>query len=232
MRWKVLISVFLIPLITFAFSLTELLDITEHEVTKYEAQGLANEHPYHYTKLKEYYRYGKLFASYLFIKESEQMLNLALYSVNPIGKPPRNYFLNHLELNYYLKAKKEIPIVLAKVETAFNAYIGWSLATSSEKKEYKTLEYLIKDRFLQNWTGFLKVAPKPVFFLIPKWLTQPQDKHFLWLLNLSYNQGWIKKIVVATDKETLKRLEEEKLLPPNIKTEIIEDKKYIHCLVY
>jgi len=232
MRWKFLTFIFLIFNLSWAVSLTELLDTTQHEITKYESQGLANVYPYQYTKLTEYYRYGKLYSSYLLIKQAERMLNLALHSVNPLGKAPTNYFLNYLEAHYYFKVRQEQPITLAKVETSFNAYMDLLLASFTGKEDYKTLEYQIKDNFLQNWKNFLKSSPKPIFFLIPKNLNRPQDIQFMKLLSFSSKCCWVKKIIIETDNETLNKLRDKGLLPPKAKVNLIKDERYIHCLIY
>jgi len=235
MRWKFLISILFASFTTWAVSLMDLLNITEHEVTKYESQGLANIHPYAYTKLREYYRYGKLFSSYLFVKPAERMLNLALYSVNPLGEPPTNYFLKYLSIYSYKTLLKNYPVILGRTEADFNAYMDWALVPFWKKKDYKTLEYLIKDRFVQSWITFLKSAPKPLYFVIPKHTADQTDLIFLKLLRISYYQGWIKKIVVWGSEDSLFYLKRTQILPPATLFQVspvYENKNYILIALY
>ena len=183
-------------------TLSELLDAVQDIVTKYESDGTAVENPYLYTKVLEYYRYGKLYASYNLYEPAVEMLELAACSAAPVDCNPYRYFVSAVHPTNYYYLRRYYPVLAALVETSYNAYAQWWINKQLGKEEYteyKHPEFILKEKFLPAWEAFLRVEKKPIYFLIHKELTMP-DRFLLFLLRSSKRLGLIKKMVFYGDK--------------------------------
>jgi len=211
-----------------AATLTELLNIVQNELTDYEQQGLALEHPYVYTKLKNYYRYGKLYASYALETQAVELLSMASCSVAPLDCNPHKFLLRNMPINYFYLYKQKMPIVLANLETAYNAYAEWWIGENIKGgdiyKEYQNLGGILREDFYKAWQTFLTSVPKPVPFFITKRL-QDNDLFLLAMLRVAYYNGWVKEIKFCGDKGDLIYLVQKGFLPPQTKFKYIPNKK-------
>ncbi len=201
-----------------AATLTELLNSVQNEITKYEEQGLAIENPYIYTKLKEYYKYGKLYTAYLLSDHAIALLQMASCSVAPIDCYPHKYFYKHLTFQEFAKLYYKMPITLARIETSFNAYAEWWIGKHFENKEvyreYKNLEGILRADFFERWKTFLLDAPKPLVFRINRWGSlKPDDIFLLNMLRSAYFYMWIKRIVFYGDSKDYQLLINTQILP-------------------
>ncbi len=198
-----LISALLLPFaLASAATLSELLDAVGDIVTKYESDGTAVENPYLYTKVLEYYRYGKLYASYNLYEPAVEMLQLAACSAAPIDCKEYRYFVSALHPNNYSYLRRYYPVLAAEVETSYNAYAQWWINKQLGKEEYteyKHPEFILKEKFLPAWAAFLRVSKRPIYFVLHKNFGLP-DRFLLMVLNYSYRRGWIRKMVFYGDR--------------------------------
>ncbi len=200
----------------FSATLTELLDTVQRLITEYETQGKALTEPYVYNKLLNYYNFGKIYTAYMLDKQAEEMLSLASCSALPVDCKSHKYFVKNLDYQSYLYALRTMPVLLANVETAYNAYAEWWIGKRNSNNdvydEYKNLESTLKEKFLNAWKAFLLTMPKPIQFQISK---NPEfnDLFLLAMLKTAYYQGWIKKIVYYGDWANYRELTVKKWLP-------------------
>ena len=88
---KKLLLTIVVPLsLSFSATLSELLNTVQNIVTDYEASGKAVQYPYLYTKIYQYYRYGKLYTSYGLDQPAISLLEMAACSAAPIDCSPYN----------------------------------------------------------------------------------------------------------------------------------------------
>ena len=187
---------------TFAATLSELLDSVQTTLSQYESDGRAVEKPYVYNKMLNYYRYGKLYASYALYKPATEMLNMAACAAAPFDCSPYKYFVRAIHPQNYYFLRKNYPILTARLETAYNAYAEWWIKKYrgiEEYNEFKNLESILRSDFLTVWGDFLKVAKRPIYFQINKKLTDA-DRFLLEVLKFSCRQGLIKRLVFYGDK--------------------------------
>jgi len=220
----------------FSASLTELLQSVQSELTRYEQQGLALEDLYTYTKLKEYYRYGKLYASYAFEEPAVELLSLASCTVAPYDCSPHKYLLRNLTEKSFERYRREIPLVLAKLETSYNAYAEWWIRKNFSRdkfyEEYKNLEGVIRKDFYDRWRDFLTVAPKPVIFYFSRRFGPP-DFFALKALKFAYERGWLKQLCFYGDRGDFIFLIQKGYLPKDAKFVYFDkDKNYEFICAY
>jgi len=201
----------------FSASLTDLLNAVQNQITDYEQQGLAIEHPYTYTVLKNYYKFGKLLAAYGLVGPATDLLELANCKSAPLHCKEDKYFLKNIPFNYFEKYKEKYPFELANFETSYNAYAYWWIEEKIyENKDFQTfqgLEGILRREFLKNFKTFVYTVEKPIPFLI-KLNLRPNDVFILNVLYTAYRQGLIKKIVFEGPKGSFLFLIQENYLPP------------------
>jgi len=202
---------------TFSASLMELLNSVQNLVTEYETTGKALEHPYIYAQLTSYYKYGRLYAAYAMDKQATSMLSLASCAALPFDCKAYSYFLKKISYSTYIRVKLKYPVLLGKVQAAYNAYASWWLKKHFEGGEiyqtYKNLENVLKEDFAKYWESFLTAAPKPVIFKI---LRDPckEDLFLTAMLTTAYYQGWIRKVTFYGDWTAYRYLYVNGYLPP------------------
>jgi hypothetical protein len=200
----------------FSASLTDLLNAVQNQITDYEQQGLAIENPYTYTVLKNYYKFGKLFAAYGLVGPATDLLELANCAIAPLNCKSDRFFLQNVPLNYYYEYKKKIPIVLADFETNYNAYAEWwigqNLKDEESFKEYKNLDGILRSNFIKSFEAFLSAVQKPVPFFITLDL-RPNDLFLLNTLKSAYYNGLVKNLVFCGPKGDFIYLVQKGLLP-------------------
>lgn len=215
---KLLSAFFFSITLASAATLSELLDAVQNIVTKYESDGTAVENPYLYTKVLEYYRYGKLYASYNLYDPAVEMLELAACSAAPIDCKPYRYFVRNIHPQSYYFLRKNYPVLAALVETSYNAYADWWINKQlgkEEYKEYKHAEFIVKDKFLPTWEAFLKVEKKPIYFILHKRIDMA-DRFLLSVLRNSKRLCLIKRIVFYGDRADYLALLHSGLLDPSV----------------
>ena len=184
--------------LTFGATLTELLNSVQDTITNYEFSGKALEQPYVYTKMKLYYKYGRIYASYGIEKPAVKLLDLAACSGAPLDCRPYLYFETNISLTTYRYLRKYRPILLARTEAVYDAYANWwikkrTALLPSIYKSFKNLENILRYDFAKYWKAFLEGAPKPIYFVIPRsygW----KDRFLLAMLSSAYQLGWVKRI--------------------------------------
>lgn len=185
-----------------AATLTELLGTVQDTLTRYESDGTALTKPFEYNKMLNYYRYGKLYASYALYKPATEMLELASCTAAPLDCRAYKYFVKALHPENYRYLRNRYPILAAKVETSYNAYASWWIGKRNgegDYSEFKNLEAVLRSDFLSSWRDFLKVAKRPLYFQISKKINDA-DRFLLTVLKASCRKGWIKKMVFYGDK--------------------------------
>jgi len=213
---KLVVGAFLSAGLGFSASLTDLLNTIQNQISDYEQQGLAIEDPYTYTILTNYYRYGRLFASYGLIEPATNLLELANCAIAPLNCNPHKYLLQNLPINYYYEYKKKFPIVLADFETNYNAYAEWWIGENVKGEkvyaDYKSVDGLLRANFIKAFKSFTSAAPKPIPFYVTLDL-RPNDLFLLNTLKSAYYNGLITKIVFCGPKGDFIYLIQQGLLP-------------------
>ncbi|RTZ68096.1 MAG: hypothetical protein DSZ30_04720 [Aquificaceae bacterium] len=219
----------------FSTTLSELLNTVQDLVTDYETSGKAIRYPYLYTKISQYYRYGKLYTAYGLEKSAINLLELASCSATPIDCSPYKYFTRNLHPKSFSQLFKKNPVLTAKVETSYNAYAEWWINKKFSNDEtyhsYKNLENILKKDFLDAWAEFLRTADKPIHFQVSKSL-KPADLFLLDILYNSYRLGFIKKITFYGDKGDYMRLLHEGLIPYTVQYQPYNCTNYDFLVVY
>ncbi|NPB05902.1 MAG: hypothetical protein GXO08_05945 [Aquificae bacterium] len=214
--FKKLLAVAALAGASFGATLTELLDTVQRLITDYEVQGKAVTEPYTYNKLVNYYSFGKLYTSYMLDEQATEMLSMAACSALPADCKAHKYFVKNLNYESYRRALESLPVLLAEVETAYNAYAEWWIGkrTSDDEvyRQYRNLESVLKERFLNAWRAFLSAAEKPLYFQISEKVDW-NDLFLLAMLKLAYHQGWINKVVYHGDWVNYRELTVKKWLP-------------------
>ena len=225
---KFLLTAAVFTSITFGGSLTELLTSVQDILTDYETSGKAIEEPYIYTKLSKYYKYGVLYASYGLEKQAVKLLELASCTGATIDCKAYLYFLTNLDLNSYKRLRKIKPILLAKTEAAYDAYADWWIKkyTTFESVywEFKNLENILRYDFTEQWKTFLKVSPKPIYFVIPREAYGWKDRFLVAMLYNAYAFGWIKGLIFYGSPEDYWDLIHEGFMKEDVK--LVETDKY------
>jgi len=219
----------------FSASLSELLNTVQDLVTDYETSGKAICSPYLYTKLSQYYKYGKLYTAYGLEKPAINLLELASCSATPIDCSPYKYFTYNLHSKSFNQLFKKNPVLTAKVETSYNAYAEWwinkKFSGEDTYQTYKNLETILKKDFINSWTKFLKTADKPIYFRVSKSL-KPADLFLLEILYNSYRLGFIKRVTFYGDKGDYIRLLHEGLISPKVEYQPYDCTNYNFLAVY
>ena len=233
---KKLLLTIVVPIsLSFSATLSELLNTVQNIVTDYEASGKAVQYPYLYTKIYQYYRYGKLYTSYGLDQPAISLLEMAACSAAPIDCSPYKYFTRNLTYKSFGALLKKNPVLTAKVETSYNAYAEWWIRKRFSGEEtyklFKNLETILKKDFLDAWAEFLKTADKPIYFQISKSL-KAEDLFLLDVLNNSLRLGLIKKISFYGDKGDYLALLHEGLIPPTVEYHPYRCESYDFLLVY
>jgi len=203
--------------LSFSTTITELLNSVQDILTDYETTGKAEEYPFVYTKIYEYYNFGKLYASYGLVKPAEKMLELAQCNAVPIDCSLNLYFKRNVNYKTYYAVLKNYPILLAEVETSYNAYADWwinkYLKKEEEFQDNPNIETKLKEKFFTYWVTFLKVAPKPIYFQISKTPTEGD----IFLIHELFNAlklGYIRRIDFYGDEDSYRDLIYNGLISP------------------
>jgi hypothetical protein len=217
--------------IAFSTTITELLNSVQDIVTDYENTGKAEEYPFVYAKIEEYYRLGKLYAAYALVEPAKKMLQLAQCNAVPLDCKNTLYFKRNLIYKTYYAVLKKYPILLGRLEASYNAYADWWISKKLKGyeiyREYPNLEAKIKEEFFNNWVAFLLSAPKPIYFQISKFPTD-WDRFLLKQIFNAYNLGYIKRIDFYGDKHSYNNLTVSGLINPYI----VKFHTYKECRTY
>jgi len=225
---KLFLTAALFATLSYGGSLTELLNSVRDIVTNYETSGKALEEPYIYTKLTGYYKYGVLYASYGLEKQAVKLLDLAACTCASIDCYAYLYFLTNLDLNSYKRLRKSNPVLLAKMEATYDAYADWWIKKYTTFKrvywEFKNLENILRYDFTVQWKAFLRDAPKPLYFVIPREEYGWKDRFLVAMLYNAYAFGWIKKITFYGSAEDYWGLIHEGFMKEDVK--FVKSDKY------